>query len=81
MAWPGTAGHVILVRSAGDGPAVIRHAYGRYLDRWSFREGRWAIDHRLYVRDLGYEVAGVVLDSGARRDRSDPSYPLFKDAE
>ena len=25
---------------------------GRYLDRWSCRDGRWAIDHRLYVQDL-----------------------------
>jgi len=58
-------------------------ARGRYLDRWSCRDGVWAIDHRLFVEDL-------MLTSGlngtpkpepgkarARRDRSDPSYGVF----
>jgi hypothetical protein len=28
------------------------HVRGRYLDRWSRRDGRWALDHRLYVHDI-----------------------------
>jgi hypothetical protein len=27
-------------------------ARGRYVDRWSRRDGRWAIDHRVYVHDM-----------------------------
>jgi len=72
-------GHVLLTRSADDGTAVLRHAYGRYLDRWSFRDDRWAIDHRVYVRDIGYEHRTTVLDSTVRRDRSDPSYEILGD--
>lgn len=60
---------------------VLRQAsvYGRYLDRWSRREGRWAIDHRIYVQDLD-EVrdAGPPLVGGwGRRDRDDPSYAVL----
>ncbi len=60
---------------------VLREAsvFGRYLDRWSRLEGRWAIDHRIYVQDID-EVrdAGPPLAGGwGSRDRSDPSYALF----
>lgn len=54
---------------------------GRYLDRWSFREGRWAIDHRRYVHDL--EIVHdlppdtALLPPESRRDRQDPSYELM----
>lgn len=34
----------------GQPPDIIIR--GRYLDRWSYRDGRWAIDHRSYVTDL-----------------------------
>ncbi len=54
-------------------------AFGRYLDRWSRRDGRWAIDHRVYVQDLD-EVrdAGPPLVGGwGRRDRDDPSYAVL----
>jgi hypothetical protein len=35
---------------------VLTHmvALGRYLDRWSRRDGVWAIDHRRFVYDLAY---------------------------
>jgi hypothetical protein len=55
---------------------------GRYLDRWSQRDGRWAIDHRLYLQDL-MTMAPVPPDAVAgasarsTRDGSDPSYELF----
>jgi hypothetical protein len=52
----------------------------RYLDRWSKRAGRWAIDHRTTVMDMD-EIAEVVpmkqLDQG-RRDPTDPSYAFLK---
>lgn len=52
---------------------------GRYLDRWSYRGGRWAIDKRIYLHDFD-EVRQVVatgMPSAARRDRSDPSYAVL----
>lgn len=52
---------------------------GRYLDRWSRPDGRWAIDHRLYVHDFDerHAVATVSLDGWGRRDRDDPSYAVL----
>jgi hypothetical protein len=37
---------------AEDNTLVVLTAYGRYLDRWSRRNGVWAIDHRRFVYDL-----------------------------
>ena len=51
---------------------------GRYLDRWSKREGRWAIEHRVYVMDL--QTVDGVSEAGSaesKRDESDPSFSLF----
>lgn len=65
---------------------------GRYLDRWSCREGRWAIDHRQYVGDLTTTIpvpeaaaqgrirpAAEVKRVESRRDREDPSYAVLGD--
>ena len=43
--------------------SVVR---GRYADRWSKRNGRWAIDHRLYTLDF---------HDGDRVDRVEPVGP------
>ncbi len=64
---------------------ILEHLYrGRYLDRWSRRDGVWAIDHRQVVFDsyTPYEFAfdrlqGVPLDL-TRRDKDDPSYAHFQ---
>ncbi|MGN7860900.1 nuclear transport factor 2 family protein [Microbacterium sp. 22303] len=40
--------HILLVEPLIGEASTIRHAYGRYLDRWSRRDGVWAIDHRQY---------------------------------
>ncbi|MGI5456442.1 nuclear transport factor 2 family protein [Streptomyces sp. CA-249302] len=56
---------------------------GRYLDRWSLRAGRWAIDHRDYVGDMFHEARhadrspGPDLARWGTRDATDLSYPLF----
>lgn len=56
---------------------------GRYADRWSCRDGVWAIDHRRYIDDLQRIVTapadGSNDGSGATgtRDGSDPSYEVF----
>jgi hypothetical protein len=50
--------------------------WSRYVDRWSCRQGRWALDHRIAIRDFD-EVRAVQAmshDNMGRRDRSDPSY-------
>ena len=54
---------------------------GRYLDRWSRRDGRWAIEHRQYVDDIMHTVAvpddaAAAITSG-HRDRDDPSYAFL----
>ena len=64
-------------------------AIGRYLDRWSFRAGVWAIDHRRFVYDavLPSDSSDRSLfgrlatqrsprQSAARRDQTDPSYKV-----
>lgn len=53
---------------------------GRYLDRWSRRDGRWAIDHRVWVLDFD-EVdrpTKARLPSASSRDVHDPSYQVFR---
>ncbi|MDB5971409.1 MAG: hypothetical protein JWQ90_3859 [Hydrocarboniphaga sp.] len=49
---------------------------GRYLDRWSRRSGRWALDERRYVHDLD-DTRGIdawMAEGEGRRDVSDASY-------
>lgn len=55
-------------------------AFGRYLDRWSKRNGRWAIDHRTYVQDMDdvRDVGPQVIGGWGRRDREDPSYKVME---
>jgi hypothetical protein len=43
-----------LWNTTADGALVVLSAFGRYLDRWSRRQGVWAIDHRRFVYDLVY---------------------------
>lgn len=69
------------MRSAAkdDGRYVDTHYRGRCLDRWSNRDGRWAIDHRLSVGSFGWEQT-VTEDrphGSSGRDRSDPVYEMF----
>jgi hypothetical protein len=52
----------------------------RYLDQWSKRAGRWAIDHRQTVMDMDEvrEVVPMKQHDLGRRDRDDPSYGFLK---
>ena len=56
--------------------------WGRYIDRWSRRNGRWGLDERISIRDFD-EVRDVIAmydhHTGCR-DRSDPSYAVLKDS-
>lgn len=55
--------------------------WGRYIDRWSRRDGRWGLDKRVSLRDFD-EIRDVVEmsrhDTG-KRDRTDPSYDVLRD--
>ncbi len=51
----------------------------RYIDRWSRRDGRWAIDHRHAVMDMDEvrEVTPMKQHDLARRDSGVPSYAVL----
>jgi hypothetical protein len=69
---------VALRTKPAEGAAVEIESRGRYLDRWSRRDGRWAIDHRQFVEDLQRVHDAPPVGPGAsRRDRSDPSYQVL----
>jgi hypothetical protein len=54
--------------------------WGRYIDRWSRRNGRWGLDQRLSIRDFDEvrDVTAMVEHDSGRRDRADPSYEVLK---
>jgi hypothetical protein len=54
--------------------------WGRYLDRWERRQGRWGLLHREVVFDLEElrEVTPAGRTLNGRRDRNDPSYRVLK---
>jgi hypothetical protein len=73
----------LLQTQPDNGKVQERIVRGRYLDRWSRRNGTWAIDHRHVIFDsfVSHDVPAhrtreVPMDL-ARRDKSDPSYALF----
>lgn len=59
---------------------VLRRVHGRYIDRLSLRDGRWAIDHRFYRRHFFWEerVDGISIGDSATRTPEDPSYAAFE---
>lgn len=74
----------------GSGELIDIIGAGRYLDRWSYRDNRWAIDHRQYVSDVSTNLpvptkdqraalapAGSVEVLPSRPNSSDLSYALF----
>ncbi len=70
-----------LVRASGTQQVVSTYR-GRYLDNWSRREGRWAIDRRVFVCDFGFtqgiDMGPVLAQLGTgARDHSDLSYAMF----
>jgi hypothetical protein len=52
--------------------------HGRYLDRWSRRDGLWGIDHRITIRDFDDIRAVTPLSvTAGRRDPGDASYAVL----
>lgn len=69
------------VRGSADGPSELV-GRGRYLDRWSCRDGQWRIDHRRHVVDLRtVPPAGTASDDAVpntgSRGPDDPSYGVL----
>lgn len=54
--------------------------WSRYIDSWSKRAGRWALDHRIAVRDFDEirDVTAMNQHDWGQRDASDPSYAVLK---
>lgn len=71
--------NILWAKLSESGELVDSHYRGRYLDRWSKRDGVWAMDHRSSISDLGWDqpCVGGVLGLRARRDDQDPSHRLF----
>jgi SnoaL-like domain len=55
--------------------------WGRYIDSWSRRNGRWGIDARYQVNDFNEirEVTPASEQERNRRDKDDPSYRIMAD--
>jgi hypothetical protein len=72
----------VVLRMRGDGDQFTDvESRGRYLDRWSRQDGRWAIDDRSYVNDFttsrDVPESFALEETDARRDRDDPSYSVL----
>jgi len=71
---------VLWTLPSDDGKQMEIAVRGRYLDRWSFRDNKWAIDHREFVtdthtmRDLN---KGPVSDKSTR-DMTDASFAFIE---
>lgn len=68
------------LRIQRDGRLMHMAVWGRYVDSWSRRDGRWGIDKRIAVRDFDEirEVTPMNAFDTGRRDRSDPSYEVLE---
>jgi ketosteroid isomerase-like protein len=69
----------VTTRAARGEGAMQMTMWARYLDRWSKREGHWAIDKRVMIVDLDEVREIKVLGNEARgsRDKADPSYAIL----
>jgi SnoaL-like domain len=54
--------------------------WSRYIDQWSRRNGRWAIDQRVAVIDFDEvrEVTALSKELRGSRERNDPSYAVLR---
>jgi hypothetical protein len=76
----GSESYVVSDLRAGGGDQVKQiTTWGRYIDKWSKRDGRWAIDARIAIRDFAEvrDVTPAPLPERGARDASDPSYAVL----
>jgi len=79
----GSEAYVTATLRARDGDKVMqRQFWARYIDQWSRREGHWAVNKRECVIDFDSltEVTPIGEHKRSRRDSSDPSYSVLKEA-
>jgi hypothetical protein len=77
----GSEAYVIANLRQQQGEKVINRMFSaRYIDKWSKRGGRWAINRRDCVVDFSEEsvVAPIGNDPRSARDHSDPSYGVLR---
>jgi len=69
----------VALRHEENGHLLETVSRGRYVDRWSRRKKKWAIDHRIFIYDFGetHEVARNRIDGWGRRDETDFSYAVL----
>jgi hypothetical protein len=67
------------MRSENDGKVMQIGVWGRYLDRWEKRNGRWGIVQRkvVFEHDEIREVTSAGQEPRSTRDGSDPSYQFL----
>jgi hypothetical protein len=68
------------LRQMVDGRLTNRMFSARYIDKWSKRNGRWAIDRRDCVVDFSElsDVTAMGNDPRSGRDHTDPSYGVLE---
>lgn len=68
------------MRMEREGKLIHLGVWGRYLDRWERRDGRWGLLHRVVVFDHEEmrEVQAMGRASRATRDATDPSYAVLR---
>jgi hypothetical protein len=68
------------LRIMRDGQLKQMSVWGRYIDRWSRRDGRWGLDKRISIRDFdeARDVVAMGDHTVGSRDPSDPSYAVLK---
>ena len=76
----GSESYVTATLRAREGEKLMqRQFWARYVDRWSRRDGHWAIDRRECVIDFASiaEVTALGDHQRSRRDDADPSYEVL----
>jgi hypothetical protein len=77
----GSEAYVTATLRSRDGERLMqRQFWARYVDQWSRRDGRWAIDRRECVIDFDQlsEVTAIADHDRSRRDGEDPSYSVLR---
>jgi SnoaL-like protein len=80
----GSEAYVFATLQARQGEKIVQHQFwARYIDKWSKRDGHWAIDNRDCIVDFATltEVNSVRSDERSRRDQDDASYAVLEEVQ
>lgn len=80
----GSEAYVIANLRQNEGDKLFNRMFSaRYIDTWSRRDGRWAIDRRDCLVDFSEirEVTALGNDPRSARDSADPSYAVLNPAK